>query len=267
MYMSKRNPTAADRLQSIEYPREYGRAGLFGVLTPQGNPTAETELRILLPPACAVLAARLTSSKPALGERLIDYRERLGEFVDRFDEIALDAVGFACTGSSYGAEVDDERRRLESIGARKGYPILTAAAAVEAALIELGVTAIALISPYPAWLTEAGRKHWERQGLRVTATLQLPLAPTGAHRIYALTTSAVLDTAASFDTRGADAILLTGTGMPSLRAILALEPVRRVPVLSSNLCLAWALAKITGEPGPGPESHLYGGWAARLASS
>ena len=66
---------------------------------------------------------------------------------------------------------------------------------------------------------------------------------------------------------GREAIYLAGTGMPSLRAICALEPARGVPVLSSNLCLAWALARITGDAGPGPESRLYGGWAARLAAS
>jgi maleate isomerase len=62
-------------------------------------------------------------------------------------------------------------------------------------------------------------------------------------------------------------VLLTGTGMPSLRALLPLEAARRVPVLSSNLCLAWALAKITGRAQSGPESRLYGGWAGRLESA
>jgi maleate isomerase len=70
-----------------------------------------------------------------------------------------------------------------------------------------------------------------------------------------------------FDTHGAEAVLLTGTGMPSLRVLQPLEVARGVPVLSSNLCLAWALAKITGTAHPGPESRLYGGWSGRLAIS
>jgi maleate isomerase len=247
--------------------REYGRAGLFGLLTPQGNPTAEPELRILLPGASALLASRMTSASSELRQRLLDYGERLDGFVDSFDNIAFDAVGFACTGASYWIDSEDERRRTVAIAARKGYPVVTAAQAVKTALGFLRVGSIALVSPYPPWLTDACQAYWGRHGVRVMATLQMPSGPAEAQRIYSLTSAAVLAATACFDARGAEAILLAGTGMPSLRAILALEPLRAVPVLSSNLCLAWALARITGDAGPGPESRLYGGWAARLASS
>jgi maleate isomerase len=258
---------AAQTITGAARAREYGRGGLFGVLTPQANPVAEPELRILLPPESALLAARLRSSNPMLRGRLTDYGEHLGEFVESFGTIAFDAVGVACTGCSYWLDPGHERQRTEAIAVRRGYPIVTAAEAVEAALDALGVRSLALVSPYPAWLTDVCRAHWERRGLRVTATLQLGSEAGEAHRIYELTTRAVLAALDSFEARGAQCILLTGTGMPSLRVILAQEPLRGVPVLSSNLCLAWALARITGEAGPGAESRLFGGWAARLAMS
>jgi maleate isomerase len=247
--------------------REYGRAGLFGILTPQGNPTVEPELRILLPARSSMLVSRLTSRSGSLRQRLIDYSERLGESIDSFDDLAFDAIGFACTGSSYLVDGAEERRRLDKIQSGKGYPVVTAADAIADALVSLGVGAIALISPYPDWLTDASRAHWERAGLKITAVLQLPSGARDAHGIYALTTPKVLETAANFDPGGAEAILVTGTGMPSLRAILALEPSVGLPVLSSNLCLAWALAKAAGRAAPGPESPLYGGWAERLVSA
>jgi maleate isomerase len=240
---------------------------LFGLLTPQGNPTAEPEMRILLPPASAMLTARLTSDSPELRQRLIDYGERLDERIDAFDTIALDAVGLACTGASYWTDPEEERRRGLALAARKGYPLVTAAAAVKEALEVLGIGTLALVSPYPGWLTEACRRHWEREGWRVSATLQLQSDSADTHGIYGLTTPAVLAAVNSFDTRGAEAILLSGTGMPSLRVILALQRESALPVLSSNLCLAWALARMTSEVGPGKESRLYGGWAERLAVS
>ena len=267
MYMTKRDGRFASPPQRAAGLREYGRGGLFGLLTPQGNPTAEPEMRILLPPASAMLTARLTSCSPQLRQRLIDYGERLDERVDAFDTIGFDAVGLACTGASYWTDPEEERRRGAAIAARKGYPIVTAAAAIKEALEVLGIGKIALVSPYPAWLTEACQQHWERQGLHVSATLQLPSGSADAHGIYGLTTPAVLAAVSSFDTQAAEAILLSGTGMPSLRVILALQRERAVPVLSSNLCLAWALARMTAEVGPGTESRLYGGWAERLAVS
>jgi maleate isomerase len=244
--------------------REYGRAGLFGVLTPQSNPVAETELRILLPPGAVLLAGRLLSSSEALKQRLLDYAERLGASCEQFGNLAFDAVGVACTGSSYLSDGVPQQQPAGEIGARRGYPLVTAAAAIEAAIGALEIGSIALVSPYPPWLTEACRAHWERRGLRVMATLQLPSAATPDHGIYALTSVRVLEALAGFNTRGAAGIVLAGTGMPSLRVIRQLEATRSVPVLSSNLCLAWALARITGAADPGPESRLYGGWAARL---
>jgi maleate isomerase len=267
MYMTKRAGCFASPPRRAAHSREYGRGGLFGLLTPQGNPTAEPEMRILLPPASAMLAARLTSSGTQLRQRLIDYVERLDEAVDSFADIPFDAVGFACTGSSYWFDAEDERRRTEAIAARKGYPVITAAQAVQAALGVLGVGTIALVSPYPEWLTKACRQYWERQGFQVSTILQMPSGSGEAHGIYGLTTPEVLAAIASRDAAAAEAILLTGTGMPSLRAILTLERERAVPVLSSNLCLAWALAGMTGEVGPGAESRLYGGWAERLTAS
>lgn len=261
--MSKLSASLASALGDT---REYGRAGLYGLLTPQGNPTAEPEMRILLPPQSSMLSARLTSREGDLGRRLTDYFARLSAFIDQFDDIAFDAVGFACTGSSYGLEAQAERLQLASIETRKGYPVITAAGAVEQALRALAIQTIALVSPYPAWLTDACRAHWERRGVRVTATLQLPPA-SPAQPIYAHTATALLEQIDRFDTHGAEAMLLTGTGMPSLRALQPLEAARGVPVLSSNLCLAWALARIMGTAPPGPESRLFGGWSGRLAIS
>jgi len=246
--------------------REYGRAGLYGLLTPQGNPTAEPEMRILLPTQSSLLCARLTSGAADLRRRLTEYFERLPAFVEQFDRIAFDAVGFACTGSSYGLDAEQERIALGEIETRKGYCVITAAAAVEQAFRALAIRAIALVSPYPPWLTEACRAHWVRRGLRVTMTLQLePASP--AQPIYAHTTPALLERLDGLDARGADAVLFTGTGMPSLRALQPLEAACGMPVLSCNLCLAWALAKVTGAARPGAESRLYGGWADRLAAS
>lgn len=267
MYMTKRDGSFASPPRRATDPREYGRSGLFGLLTPQGNPTAEPEMRILLPSASAMLAARLTSASPSLEQRLTDYVDGLAAAVDSFDTVPFDAIGFACTGCSYRMDPEDERQRVEAIVARKGYPVITAAAAMKAALNMLEVRTLALISPYPAWLTDACREYWERQGLSVRATLQLPVGKGQTHGIYGLRTPAVVAAAAGFDSREAQAILITGTGMPSLRAIVTLEQQRSVPVLSANLCLAWALAGVTGKCEPGTGSRLYGGWAARLAAA
>jgi maleate isomerase len=263
------SPDSPARPAPVHAAREYGRAGLFGIVTPPGNPTVEPELRILLPAGAAMLASRLGAQATALRPKLIEYLDNLDRSLASFADLAFDGLGFACTGSSYLVAPDDERRRLDALSAARNYPVLSAAGAIGAALNWLGARAIALVSPYPEWLTAASRAHWERTGMRVTNVLQLPAGPPpGAspesHGIYELTTESVLARIAGFDPMGADIVLISGTGMPSLRLIVALGESQAAPVLSSNLCLAWALAKLRGAAAPGPESPLYGGWRERI---
>jgi maleate isomerase len=59
-------------------------------------------------------------------------------------------------------------------------------------------------------------------------------------------------------------VLFTGTGMPSLRAIDTLAQSCDIPVLSTSLCMAWALAKrVQLELPPGPHP-LLNGWQSRI---
>lgn len=261
--MSRSNPS----LTSAARVREYGQSGLFGVLTPQVNPTVEPELHILLPPRRSVLIARLMSRQAGLRERLEEYDARLDEFLDSFNPIVLNAIGIACTGMSYRLDAEVEASRLHALAARKGYPVITAAEAIRLALESLGVQRLALISPYPTWLTQQCLTYWQRRGFQVAATLQLPSDWGPDHRIYEISSRAVIAALAGFDAGEAQALLVAGTGIPSLRVILEVERARQMPVLSSNLCLAWALVATSTEPKAGPESRLYGGWATRLASA
>jgi maleate isomerase len=256
-------PSVGDKRQLREN-REYGRDGIFGILTPQANPTVEAELDILLPPGCVTVTARLTSTAPSLRDRLVAYLENISATVANFGDLGLDAIGFACTGSSYLTDALDERRIIQPLEEARNCAIVTAAQAVKDACRSLGARRVALISPYPEWLTAACHAHWERNGLIVTAVLQLPTSAGEKHGIYALTTPSVLSAARQFPSGNADAILVTGTGMPSLRIILELEKERAIPVLSSNLCLAWSLTRKNAVPTVGSESRLYGGWQERL---
>jgi maleate isomerase len=256
-------PPASDERLSPE-KREYGRDGIFGILTPQANPTVEAELDILLPPASVTVTARLTSAAPSLRDRLTAYLENLPVTLAGFGDLKLDAIGFACTGSSYLADPADERRIIQPLEESRNCEIVTAAQSVKDACRSLGLRRIALISPYPEWLTAACHAHWERNGMIVAGVLQLPTGSGDRHGIYALTTASVLSAVKAFSSGNADAILVTGTGMPSLRIILELEAERSIPVLSSNLCLAWSLARKRGALLPGSESRLYGGWRERL---
>ncbi len=246
---------------------EYAAHGTLGIGTPQSNPTVEPEIRGLLPDSINLLATRLTSPVADSRDRLIDYIERLGDALASYDRLTLDAFGFACTGSSYlvGAAREDEIVAAAEDG--RGYPVITAANAVRAALTHLGARRIAVVSPYPAWLHDAALDYWSAAGFEIAASHRIDTGDADTRGVYGMSSATAMDAALSLDDN-ADALLLAGTGMPTLAVIAELEARTGVPVVSSNLCLAWAMAGVLQPPPPprpaGTGESLLSGWADRL---
>ena len=249
--------------------REYSARALFAVAVPQANPVVEPEFSALVPAGVGVIATRLQSSHADSGSRIVQYLDNLGASIEAFDTAQPDALGFACTGTSYLIGPDEERRRIDDYAKHYGYPIVTSAQAILKACEFMGVSRIALLAPYPQWLVDASLKYWQQCGLDVVSSARTEMDATDTRAVYKIRAAMVVEAAAALDTGKADAILLSGTGMPTLRVMSALSLRTGKPVLSSNLCLAWALlreAGVTPEP-PRLElgETLLGGWVERAA--
>jgi maleate isomerase len=216
---------------------EYGP--VMGITVPQANTTVEPEMQALLGSGHTLLTARMNSPSQDSRQRLTDYLDDLARHLGQFDVAPVQVAGFACTGSSYLVGPDEEAARLKSITSACGFPLLSAAHSIRRALAVLGARRIALVSPYPSWLSDAGKAYWKSCGLELTASTGIPAELLDTRNIYKLRTAAVAGILNSLDISGCDAVLLSGTGMPSLR--LMAHHTLPVPVLSSNFCLAWAM--------------------------
>lgn len=246
-------------------PAEYGSLGLFGIGTPQANPTVEHEFALLRPPRVSLVTARLFSESADSRTRLDDYLTDLGDTLRRFDALRIDAFGFACTGSSYMRPPQAERDLLNELEDQLAYPIVTAAAAIEKVLNELDAHRILIIAPYPQWLGDLGVRHWQRRGFDVTELELVRLPSDDTRHIYELTSDSAIDVLLGMHYRDVDAVLFSGTGMPSLNAIRAATEMG-LTALSSNLCLTWALLHGHGLPveAPARGQALLSGWEQRL---
>jgi maleate isomerase len=239
---------------------DYGRAGTLGIGTPQANPTVEAEMRVLLPPAVAMAAVRLTSTSQNPLFRLRLYLEGLEETLSQYDTLRPDAFGFACTGSSYLVGAQREAEIVADIGGRFGYPIVTATAAIIWQLNRLGAKRIALASPYPAALADAAEAYWRAAGFDVADVRRIETGSGDTRSIYALGSEDARPAAEALRRTEVDAVLLSGTGMPSL-ALIA-EAADGPPVISSNLCLALRLCDLISVSKPDAAD-----WRPRLAQT
>jgi maleate isomerase len=139
------------------------------------------------------------------------------------------------TGCSYVVGADGEaglREALDRAGADHAF---TAAGAVEATLRALGCRRLALVLPYPEWLCEAAVAYWEARGLTIAGVEK----PRDVVSIYEITPESMIEATRRLDLDAADAVLLSGTGPPTLRALTESAPAGGIPVLSSNQCVAW----------------------------
>jgi maleate isomerase len=245
---------------------EYGRIGRIGIGTPQANPTVEAEFAILLPRACTLHVTRLTSPAASPGQRLLDYLNGLDSYLAAYDTLRPDAFGFACTASSYLLGAEREARIIAAAADRRGYPVETAARAIVWGLERLRAKRIGLIVPYPKDVVDAACRYWSAAGIEVSQVVQVATRGADTRGIYELGSDRVLGALAELARASVDAVLVSGTGMPSLAALR--EPAAGTPVVSSNSCLAARLLDLVGrqewlEPG----APAIRGWRQRFDES
>ncbi|MGH8764773.1 MAG: maleate cis-trans isomerase family protein [Burkholderiales bacterium] len=243
--------------------REYGKAGTIGIGVPQANTTIEAEFRALAPRGVNVITARLQGSRSDSRKRLLDYFDTLDATLDSFDSAPLSAFGFACTGSSYLLGVAKDRKAFADLSKRRGYPVVPATEAILESLAHIRAKTVALVSPYPAWLTEAGLQYWRDAGVDIVEVAQVEADTSDTRNVYNITSEHAVAAAMRLKRRDADALLLSGTGMPTLRAASELSGTFGKPVLSSNLCLAWVLGRRLGISAA-PPWEQRGDWESLL---
>ena len=218
---------------------EYAKRGLVAVLTPQANTTVEPEFSILWPTGIGMINARMTSKKGTIVDRLYEYVDQIEATFDRFANAPIDVSCFGCTGASYLIGRDREAEICDTILKKRGYPFVTAARAVCDSFVALGAKRIGLASPYPPDLTEISIGYWESAGFRVGEVASAFNPESDFHPIYSLQAGSAAESLQLLENKNLDAIVMLGTGMPTLRPILDVADWTGPPVTSCMLSLAW----------------------------
>jgi maleate isomerase len=160
--------------------------------------------------------------------------------VEQFHNAPIGAIALGTTGASYLAGIPREREVVDAIGKRMGVPLITAGLAVVLALNTLRAKRIGLVSPYPEGVTKVCVGYWEQFGFEVDGVVQIATRSDQFHPIYSIPAANAQQGLNELESKRLDAIVMLGTGMPTLEPLLERPVVGGAPVLSCMLCLGWA---------------------------
>ncbi|WP_439598348.1 maleate cis-trans isomerase family protein [Falsiroseomonas sp.] len=233
----------------------------IGLLAPSANPAVEPELRNLLAPRAALHVTRLpVMPGTTLEQRNAAYPAAFVESLGDFGALALDAVIVGLTGPSYAQPPTEDAALQNRLGKLAGRPVLLAARAIAEALEALGRPKLLLFSPYPGWLTERAERYWRGAGLDLTESFKV----SDRFMAYELSPEEVADGLARLSLPADCAVLLSGTGMPTLDAMGWMAGRIGVPMVSSNLACAFAVSRRLGLPPSAAMTKCCPELAARL---
>ncbi len=219
----------------------------LGFLIPPGCPTVEGEVPPLMPRGVTahfsrMVAAGKTGSLEGQEERNRSQLEHLDQSAQLLALVKPDVMAMAHTATSYTLGRTGEEKLVARMEAEFQIPFITAFGSVVNALRHLGAKRVALGAPYSEEVTLQGKAHLEAHGVEVVNHGRLQ----NVTNIYDETAERAYGLARSIDVRDADAVFLSGIGLPTMSVLGVLEQDLAKPVLSSMSALTWASLRAAG---------------------
>lgn len=219
----------------------------LGFLVPPGNPTVETEMIALAPAGVSVHFHRMTAQGATGSLEGQDERNRMmvdniGGSVEHIAMVDPDVIVIAHTATSYYLGREREAELLTRLQRSTGKRIVTAFGSVVEALRRLNIRRVALGTPYSPETTLQGKAHLEAHGFEVVNFANLP----NVTNIYDETAERAYRLARLVDREDADAVFLSGTGLPTLPALEPLEQDLGKPAISSASAMMWHALRSAG---------------------
>lgn len=232
----------------------------LGLIALQADETIEADLRRLLPDRSEVLTSRVRSAEAVSTKTLAAMEHHLTAAAALLPRGArLSATAYACTS---GAATIGPRRVAALIREATGVqPVTDPLTALTAACRHIGVSRIALLSPYVPDVSDTLRNALGRRDITTAVTGTFNVAEEA--RVVRITSDSLMDAArALMAGTDAQALFLSCTNLRTLDVIAPLEAALGKPVLSSNLVLAWHLAQLSrtplGKSAPGTLAAVHG---------
>jgi len=233
----------------------YGWRGRLGLIIPSSNTTNEPEFYRHLPDGVSLHTARMHLRK-ANAETL----ERMADEVDRCADLLataeVDAVAYGCTTGSLVKGAGYDERIEASIRERADVPAVATAASVKRAFDALGLSSLAITTPYITELNEREERFLEEAGYDVVDIEGLGLEDNQAIGDRGPETAYRRARALDYDD-AVDGVFISCTNYRTFEVIERLEADIGKPVVTSNQATLWDALRTMGVDADLPLGRLF----------
>jgi maleate isomerase len=221
----------------------------LGLIVLQADETCEDELHQILPSETSLLVSRIRSGTDVTPESLAEMEGRLSGAASLFPVGAkFDALGYACTSAT--AQIGADKVAANIRAGTQTDCVTDPVTALVAACSALGISKLALVSPYVETVSERLRITLLTDGIETPVFASFDVAEEAL--VARIDPASVADAArAMIDGTDVDGLFLSCTNLRTIPVIAGLEAELNVPVLSSNLVLAWHMLTLAGPLPPG----------------
>lgn len=228
------------RLEDSALPR-------LGLIVLQVDETIEQDFRQLFAPGAARLHISRVPSGADLTPDTIATMARALPDAARLLPGPLDVVGYGCTSGT--ALIGAQRVAGLVRGTVQARAVTDPLTAALAQCRARGLARIGIVSPYIASVAQPIRAAFEAGGIGVADALSF--GEEVEARVARIAPGSIAEAARHIAGRNTlDGIFLSCTNLQTLQILRPLSQELGLPVLSSNQCLAWHMAKLTGIPAP-----------------
>ena len=216
----------------------------LGLITLQADRTIEDDFRRLLPRDVSLLVSRVPSGLDVTLDSLAQMEGALSDAASLFPVgHSFDAVGYGCTSGT--AQIGVQKTAERICAGTDTSAISEPVSALIAACQALSVNRIAMLSPYVASVSDRLRSALDAAGVQtpVFASFDEGNEAAVAQIDNGSIIAATVDMMAGADVQ---AVFLSCTNLRTMDVIAGLQDQLGIPVLASNLVLAWDMLRLSG---------------------
>jgi maleate isomerase len=228
----------------------------IGLIVPSSNTTMETELPELFRRQSQATGHRYTfhsaraAMKQVSREELLAMVGRAAECATAVSDADVDVIAYACLvavmAQRHGAHEESEQV-IADAARDNGHPaaVVSSAGALVRTLAALGVSRVAMVTPYMAPLTQMVREYIEAEGVHVLDAVALEVPDNLA--VGRLDPANLPGIARGLRRDGAEAVVLSAcVQMPSLPAVQAVEDELGLPVITAATATTYEVLTALG---------------------